>query len=256
MKTIGLPSFPREHGAWGILLGAFFSVTAFTGSLTLSQFWLLLSFVTFYISRPSFLSIIRGRYTGNDVWWFVLLALLGWVFLFLSALFAHYPAIIPASLMLLPFLLLEILLIRKRKQTTFAAQLLGTLGLTTIAPLSLLLYQKDFSPLIGFAWLINILFFTSGILFVRYQIAALHKTSQLRQYKMGMIFFHLTLLLFLISLGLVNREFTGLFYVFIPVFFQATVFLFSRITLKSLRLVGWMQIGQTLVFVLLLSTFL
>ncbi len=114
MKNLRPPSFPREHGAWGILFGAFFSIFAFTGKIEISQLLLLFSFVIFYIARSSFLRIIRGKYTRQDIWWFLSLGMSGWLLLLLCAFLSNYPTIIPASLILLPFLFTEIFMLRKR----------------------------------------------------------------------------------------------------------------------------------------------
>ena len=252
MKDISSPPFPKEHGAWGILIGAFLSVIAYTKAVSLSQICLLFSIVLFYIARASFLNILRGKNKHREGFWFFVFAGLGWLGMLLTAYLAQYWEILGWSLIMLPFLGAEVLLIKFRKQMSLLAQLIGTIGLSMIAPLTMLLYQQKVTFSAGFIWLIDALFFTSGILFVRYQIAIMKQTSDYMRYQISIIIYHIGLLLFLFWLHFTNEAYSGWLLVFTPMLLQTFYFLISKLQFRSLRTVGWLQIGHTLVFIILL----
>ncbi|NIU01314.1 MAG: hypothetical protein GWN01_10430, partial [Nitrosopumilaceae archaeon] len=98
------PPTPKEHGAWGILFGSFFSVIGITHIFLLSQLLLVVSISLFYFSRQPFLSIIKSRSRKNKKWvssqtrWFLIFSGLGWLFLFASVYLSQYYLIISWSL--------------------------------------------------------------------------------------------------------------------------------------------------------------
>lgn len=158
-----------------------------------------------------------------------------------------------------PFLLLEIAFMKRRKQKTFFAQLMGVMGLTFLAPLALLLYQQHSSFAIIYLWLINIVFFTSGILFVRYQIASMQSkspsNSEFRKYKSAMICYHFCLLIILFLIVSYYSNLWGLVVAFIPTLAQAAISVVGRLKFRSLKTAGWLQIAQSVFFVVLLALF-
>lgn len=256
---LALPPVPREHGAWGILIGSFLSVVAMTHVLLLSQILLLLAIASFYFARHSFLVILKSGNIKSRISWLAFFLIIGWIFLLLAAISAQYFQIIIWSSLLLIFLLMEIRLIRRRKQASFLAQFAGTVGLTTIAPLSLILFQKHLTLFCIFAWIINILFFVSGILFVRYQIAAMKKRtskrSEYRKYKAAMVCYHFCLLIFLFLTALYFSKFWGLLIAFSPILVQSLISILVKLNFKNLKIIGWLEIAQTLSFIALLATF-
>lgn len=115
------PPFPKEHGAWGILLGSFFSVIAITEKYNLSLFLFLIAIMLFYFSRHIFLLIWRAKRGLSDWVWFLIFIVLGWGFLMTAAFLANFWLILPFSMVMAIFLLLEILFIRAKKQRSFLA---------------------------------------------------------------------------------------------------------------------------------------
>lgn len=260
------PPLPNEHGAWGILLGAFFSVTAVTHTLLVSQLLFLSAVILFYLSRQPFLLImksrvmVKGKYLPEWTRWFFILAALGWIFLSAAVYTSGYPMLIMWSMILPFFSLLEIGFIRKRKQRGFIAQLMGTLGLTSIAALSMLLFYQNITTTVMYVWIINILFFTSGIIFVRYQIAAMKKREanrkEIKTYKAAMICYHFGLLIILFLIALTFGKFFGLLIAFTPAIVQSAISISGKFRFSSLKTVGWLEIAQTVCFVILLSIFI
>lgn len=256
MKKISPPPLPREHGAWGIIGGAFLAAIVYSKSINIPQVFLLVSILFFYISRVSFFNLIRGKRKQQEHLWFPVLAMVGWLSLLACAYFSQYWMILLWSLVMLPFLIIEILLVKKRKQMSFLAQLLGTIGLTTLTPLTLILHQQKLTAMAVFLWIIVSLFFISGILFVRYQISAMKNTSDFRTYHLGMIIFHLSLLLFLFGLQFVTEDALTWIIAFTPMFLQNLYFLVTRSHIRSLRKIGWLQIGHMIIFLLVLTVML
>jgi len=251
------PPLPKEHGAWGILLGAFFSVVAITGKFNFNLVLFLIAIVLFYFSRHIFLQIWRVKSSSSDWIWFFIFVVFGWGFLITLAILANYWLVVPISFFMALFLLIEILLIRAKKQRSFPAQMIGTIGLTSIAPLSFMLLQKKILWEAGFIWMINILFFCSGILYVRYQIALMKKNTtenaELNKYRISVICYHFLLLIILLIVAVYNKFYPGLVLAFIPTILQATTAITNQFTIKTIKRLGWLEIAHTLVFVIILG---
>lgn len=255
-KSLSKPPLPREHGAWGILFGAFLSAVAFTKTLLPAQALLLLSFIFFYLARHVFLGFRRATGDASARIWLVIFGASGLICLGLSARLQAFPQIIIFSAVLAAFFLAELLLIRRRKQMSFLAQFIGTVALTAIAPLTIILQQTRITGQAAFLWLLNIVFFSSGLLYVRYQIllkANISKQREQHRYQRALIWYHASLLLFPICLSILSHNYRALVVVFLPSVFQGFYSVATRKQIESLKRVGWLQIGQTIAFVLLLA---
>jgi len=248
--------FPREHGAWGILYGAYFAALAISNQFSVSTLLFIFSITLFYMARQPMLNLFRKKDRPFNLKWFFIFSLSGGIFLLLTAYVTHYWSIIGYTLIMAVFFLIELWLIRNRKQMTFGAQLTGTIGLTIVAPLTLILLQKQVSPIAILLWLISILFFTSGLLFVRYQIALTTKNKRAitdkKRYRTAIILYHLLLFIFLIGLPFVENISGRLILAFLPLLVHIGLSLSNRVVFSSLKTVGWLEILQTIIFVGLL----
>ncbi|NOX38479.1 MAG: YwiC-like family protein [Calditrichaeota bacterium] len=248
---------PREHGAWGILIGAFLSVPAYTKTIAISQITFLLAILLLFISREPLLQMIRGKYQRDLFLWFLRFAVAGAGFLALSAYLAGFPELIAYTALMSLFFVFEMVLVRQGKAMSFLAHLIGTIGLTTIAPLTLLIHTRSVQPTVWFIWFLNILFFVSGILFVRYEIALKSRSARNRQearrYRMAMILYHLLLLVFFAVLIYADNLVTSTIFLFLPITLQGFWAVISQQAISNLKLVGWLQVGQTLFFVFLIA---
>jgi hypothetical protein len=254
------PPVPREHGAWGILGGAFFLVIACTGAFTAGMAAFLLATVAFYFSRHALLSALRKRPASHGAWWFAAFALCGLLLLAAAASAADYWPIIVWSTVLIPFFSAELILIYCRKQQSFPAQLIGTAGLTAVAPLSHMVYAAGLTRDAGIVWLLAILFFSGLILFVRFQIHSMSSASGRaglrRNYRIALMLYNGILLTVLIAAAIPGGRFARSIVPFIPSILQAFAAGIGFIRAKTVRQLGWLQMAHTLAFVLLAALFL
>ncbi len=239
---------PREHGAWGILLGSFLTAIAYEKHFVFFQLVYFLSIVAFYFIHEPVVAWLRGKSSREGTIFFSLAAGTGLLLFLLAIYLSGYPEIIRWSLLLPAFFFLELLFIRFRKQMSFAAQLSGTLGLATVAPLTDLLWRQQFTNHFWMLWGITGLFFTAGILFVRYQIALSRPSN-------GIHGFRLTLFVYILIVfsGAIFCRYKVLFLSNFPLALQVLYFLLTRRQISNLRLVGWLQMMHSLLFVLLMG---
>ncbi len=255
-QTSRMP-IPREHGAWGILIGAFLSVPAYTKTLSLPQCLFLLAILLLFVSREPLLQVVRGRFRKDLFYWFLFFAVSGMGLLAFTAFLAKFPALVGYTGLMSLFFVIEMYLVRRGKAMSFVSHLMGTIGLTTIAPLTLLIHLQSPTTAVFFIWFLNILFFVSGILFVRYEIALKSKSArgyrEVQRYRVAMVLYHLLLLLFFAVLIYADNLLTSTIFLFLPITIQGLWAVTSRQAITNLKVVGWLQVGQTLFFVFLIA---
>ncbi len=239
---------PREHGAWGILLGSFLTAIAYEKHFEFYQLIYFLSIVAFYFIHEPVVLGVRGKWTGQAARFFAVAVTVGLVLFALAVWFSHYPAIIGWSSLLPAFFLIELIFVRLRKQMSFPAQLAGTLGLATLAPLTNLIWRQQFTHHFWMLWGITGLFFTAGILFVRYQIALSHAVKEVQGFRWTLVVYVL-----IIFSGAIFCRYKILFLSNFPLALQVLYFILTGKRIENLRLVGWIQMAQSLVFVLLMG---
>jgi hypothetical protein len=256
-KTVSGPTWPKEHGAWGILLGSFFTASVWAGGFDLAAILLLLSFTSFYFFHPVFLLILYGKARSADWLWGGMFLALGWGLLLIAG--ATYRPIVPLSLIMAVFLLLEALLIRHRRHRTLPAQLIGTVGLTVIAPLTVILSGRALVLAAGFVWLLVVLFFSSGILFARFQISKLagsvRRTPAFRRGRAGLLIFHLLLAGALTACFFASGRQQLWPVAFIPTILISLAAVLDRFPDLSIKQTGWLIMIQTGLFIGLLWIF-
>jgi len=256
-KTGSGPPWPKEHGAWGILLGSFFAASAWAGSFSLATVLLLFSFTGFYFFHPVFLLFLHGKTRPADRLWGGLCLAVGWGLLLAAG--GAYKPIVPLSLVMALFLLLEALLIRRRLHRTLIAQLIGTAGLTVIAPLTVILSGRAVVPAAGFVWLMVFLFFTSGILFARFQISKVSGSARwgpaYRRGRVGLLVFHLLLVAALSACFLASGRRQLWPVAFLPAILISLTAALERLPELSIKQTGWLIMVQTGLFAGLLWIF-
>lgn len=259
-NRVSRPPVPREHGAWGILGGAFLLTAALTGTVTAGMILLVFATIAFYFSRHALLGAMRKQPRATAMIWCALFALAGTLLLGAAAHAARYWRIFIWFALLIPFLIAEILLIRSRKQQSFAAQLVGTAGLAATAPLSYIVYTPGWSREAGIAWLIAVVFFIGLIIFVRFQIEVMicgaGRAATRRRYRLALICYHAAVLAALGMLALVGSGYQWTIAVFAPAIGQAFWTGISTRPVKTIRRLGWLQMANTILFAVLAAVFL
>ncbi|NIM19832.1 MAG: hypothetical protein GTO51_06265 [Candidatus Latescibacteria bacterium] len=254
-RSSRVPPFPREHGAWGILIGSFFSAVAVVGAITGPMILLLLASASLYLAHPIVLLTVRKKGDRSDRIWGMCFITLGACFLFLASM--SYRPIIAWSLVLPGFVLAEIILIRLRKQQSLLAHMTGMIGLAAVAPLTVILYECGVSTSAGALWAAGCAFFASGILMARYHIARMRAKSLAdrvqRRDRGVLIGYHLFLAAGLLCLGLSAPSHARFIIIFLPTLVLSLLVAADRLANISLRRIGWLIVAQTILFILLLA---
>ncbi len=251
MKTDWIP---KEHGAWGMIGGSFLSVVAVHGRVTPAMVAFLAGFLFLYFTRVPFLNIARNKTSSRTYRIIVGFGFVGWLLIILAGRFSHYPLFPLWVLGLVPFFLVELIFVRRRKPNHFIPQLVGTIGLSGIAALTDALWHGAMTVHALWLWLLNSIFFVAGITIVRQQIAARAPSPQGNGY------------LTLLRVGVVGYAALGVLWavlpgqslpvswiVLLPVMAEVAVFSLNRLVVHQLKTLGWLQIAQTVIFVLFLA---
>ncbi len=247
---------PREHGAWGMIGGAFLSVVAVHGRMSLPMILFLIGFLLLYFTRVPFQQLFRGKRVASTVVPIGVFGGSGWLCIGWAALEAHFLSFPLYVTLLIPFFLVELLFIRWRRPNHFMPQLVGTIGLSGIAALTDGLVHGTMTFHALFLWGVNALFFIAGITIVRQQIAArTHYASglwYLRALRWGTI-------VYVAIGGILVKNPSPLWqmtwWVLLPVMVEVAIFSTNRFFVTNLKTLGWLQIAQTLLFVGLLRGF-
>lgn len=257
---VSRPPIPREHGAWGILGGAFLLSVALASTVTVGMIFLAFALAGCNFSRHAFLAAMRRKPRANGLFWCAIFALSGVLLLGGAAHAASYWRIFIWTACLVPFFVTELLLIRAHKQQSFTAQLVGTAGLAAAAPLTWLVYTPGWTREAGGAWLLAVVFFTGLIIFVRFQIelmsGAAGRAAARRRYRRALLFYHTILLAVLAVLAFEGGGYKWSIAVFAPAIAQAFAAGIFATPVKTIRRLGWLQMAHTLLFVLLAALFL
>ncbi len=245
---------PREHGAWGMIGGAFLSVTAVHRTLTVPMVLFLLGFLALYLTRLAFQRFARGKWDSFDIQLIGILISIGLGFIFFATYLADYWSFPFWVLVLVPFFGIELLFIRIHKSNHFVPQLMGTIGLSFIAALTDGILHSQMTLEAMALWALNSLFFVAGITIVRQQIAARSDYKLGKGYLWGLRW---SMVVYGIwgALLLVNASpflVTGWIVLF-PVMVEVFIFSLNRIVVKDLKTLGWLQIAQTGLFIVILS---
>ncbi len=146
---------PREHGAWGMLLVPFATAVATSGVLDGKVALLLVSTLTFYIARTSWLK-------RQFKWMALLLA---------ASLAAAVPLFFVWELWWLAgFSAVTAALAARPNPRSLAMQLAATAGLTLTAPAAWYAATGRLDATAFWLWLFNALYFAGGLLYVRMHI--------------------------------------------------------------------------------------
>lgn len=254
-RTLPAPVIPREHGAWGIFFGAFFSSVAVTGSCERPMVFLMLAMAIFYLIQPTFVLISRRKARRADVMWASFFFAAGGLLLVGAS--SVYRTIVLWCAIVVLFAVTEMLFIRSKKRQTLAAQIVGAFGLSSIAPLSYMLFEREASWAAALLWIANGAFFMCGILFARFQISRLgsgtHSDSSFRREKRRLLSYHLALVVILLGVAAGSTFRITSTFVFFPAVGVSLLAGFGCFPRTTIRQTGWLIVAQTILFVALLA---
>lgn len=253
--------FPREHGAWGILLiplasGACVALLRGGRGLPVVQF-LLVALTLFWMRTPVESWFGAGPLRAQSQEEFrlvrrVTLILAGSALLLLTMLFAHRSN---ASLLILggvaaAAFLGQAVLNKAGRKTRVLAQIVGAIGLTCTAPSAFYVSTGKLGAAACGLWLANWIFAANQVLYVQMRIRGARVPGLIQKCQHGASFLEahvaaIGLLLLAVRLGWLP---VAAMLAFVPVLVRGLAWFFGKPETLSVHRLGWMEMVQALVF--------
>jgi FtsH-binding integral membrane protein len=263
-EIMGRPMLPREHGAWAVLYGSFLAGVGVAGRVTLPVGYLLVAVTAAALANAPLGALIRpapGAAEHADrrraqCWLAVYggLAVLALLPLFLVY---HLTFLVAFGMAAACFLLCRAYLIREREDRSLTGELLGMAGLSLVGPVAHAVSLAAATPTGGLLWILLTLFFASGIFHVRMRIRSGRGGRQgghapTRAAFRSSLAYHLLLLAGLPLLAAAKLLPWAVFLAFAPALWRAAAGLRRPEGPLDVRRLGWSEVAQTAVFLLLL----
>lgn len=168
--------FPKEHGAWAILVLPYFIGMAIGGGLTGKGILGLFGIILLFLSRKPLLLLLKERFLKErttssnrknlyqSIFLFSITGTI--VFLWLLIKYRLWEIII-IGLMALFLLLVHTYFVLSKKERTVAGEILGVCLLTLTAPLGAILSGTDLTREVLILWFLNILYFSGSIFYIK-----------------------------------------------------------------------------------------
>lgn len=281
---LGRPIVPREHGAWAVLYGAFIAGVGVAGQVTLPVGLFFVAVTAAALGNGPLTILVRPA--ASPTWQADRGRALAWLAVY-GAIFglAVLPLFLAYRLTFLTafgmgaacFLLMRAYLLRGRDDRSLAGELLGAAGLSMVGPTAHAVATRAVAPVGALLWLLLFLFFASGVFYVRMRIrgmlarrpgatpahqtagmecggaaAALRTTAAQRTAYRSCLAYHLVLLVALPLLAVLHLVPWAILLAFAPALWRAAAGLRRQEGQLDLKRLGWSEVAQTLVFLLLL----
>ncbi|MBI3670687.1 MAG: YwiC-like family protein [Acidobacteria bacterium] len=285
---------PEEHGAWGILLVPFLSAAGVAGrwntplllaAVCMLSLFLLRASVSRHLSGPNRGESQAPRSVGKALLaptHLLLVAVSGGAGGLLVFLFRRYELLwlgaLAAALFWVRNLLIQGHARQRREKRSLSAELMGVALLTLSAPAAWIasrgsLFHRETmtgrgEPLGMQVWLLNLLFFLGGILYVKYRVRGLlahRRFGGMRErlaFAWPVFLYHLLLAAFVTGWAVFNsRSAAGhsaalrsgvLALAFVPGILRASRLLFEMGQQFPIRRLGWAEITHSVAFASLL----
>jgi len=257
--------FPREHGAWGILLvplasGAAVGVLAGGGSLALGPL-IIAALALFWLRTPveSWLGTTPMRaHPGEEVRLVrkTVVALAAVAALALGWLLwggRHAQLLWIGAAAALAFLA-QAVLKKRRRNSRVSAQIIGAAGLASAAPAAFYVATGSVTPMAWDLWIANLLFAVNQIQFVQLRIHASQPITRREKFSLGKGFLAAqTVLMAAIAVAVSLHLFSWYAAVaFLPALIRGFAWFLRRSGPLAVRALGWSELGLAATFGVLL----
>ena len=235
---IAAPPLPREHGAWGILLIPFATAVGISGIIDLKIALLLLSVLSFYVARTSYLR-------GHAIWTSVLLAI---------SVACVGPLLFVWKLWwLAAFGAVAALLAFRKTERSLMMQLLAVGGLTLTAPAARYTAIGHLDSRALLLWLLNAFYFAGGVFYVKMHVAAAMRRGD-RKIRLGapVLIYYTALSCVLLAMASRHLISFSVLTAYVTVVARALVGVMTLSPVLRIKRLGWTEVGHSLVYAVLL----
>lgn len=263
---------PAEHGAWGMLLVPFFCAAAVAGSWNAPLVLAGACMFGFFLLRASLepqISSNKIEDRGAGRWrstlrpaHYALAAATGAAAGLLVCVYHRYQFIWIGLAALLLYLFRQLLIGPHRDpgrgKRNLAAELVGVGLLTLTAPAGWIAARGVLEPSGVRVWLLNLLFFCGGVVYVKYRVRGLLAHHHFRSARERLAFawpvfvYHLLLAAFLTYGVILGRQPAAMLLAFVPGILRANGLLFQLGRRFAIPRLGWNEIVHSVLFALLL----
>jgi hypothetical protein len=267
-RVVGRPIVPKEHGAWAVLYGAFLAGVGVAGRLNVPVM-LLLGAVTLlaFANGPLVLML---RPAGGHAPAPERRRALAWTAIYAAGAAAclvplltlyRMTFLLPLGMAAACFFVFRAFFVREGDDRSLAGELVGTAGLTLVGPTAHAVTVGGAQPVGVVLWLLLILFFSSGVFYVRMRIRVMLAQRKgapavSSRARWSCVVYHVLLLMLVPALAAGNLIPWAVLLAFAPALWRAAVGLRRRETILNLKRLGWSEVGLTAAFVLLLTVLL
>lgn len=250
---------PREHGAWALLYGPVLVTLAAFGTPDWRWVPWLIALTSLFLAEAPLVKLVRQKSlpvmeSRLRLWrnWLLLYLVLAWLAGVLLVAYYHLWLLLVLAPVAAAFLRLHLFFVSRRRERDLISQLAAVVGLTAGAPATYYVLRQSLDPAAGWIWLLNILFFSSGIFYVRMRISRL-TGKEVKASRFQCFSYHLLLLLAVLFLYWQAKIPSVALLAFVPVLLRGFWGTFRLAPPASLKALGYAEVGYTLGFVALLA---
>lgn len=251
---------PREHGAWAMLYGPLVVAVATIGRFEWSVLLFLVAVTAVFLAHEPLATVARSsssravnaeRLRQSRRWLIIYFAIAAGA---TAPLLVYYQRLylIMFGALLGALLMLHIYLASKRAERKIMGEFLGVLSLTLTAPGAYYIVQGRFDKLSLLLWVLNMLYFTSAIFYVKMRVSKFAKKKESSLLTWQCTVYHAFLLVFISSLVWLGWIPGVVFLAFVPIILRAFWAMASREFRLNLKRIGFTELGYTMVFVVFL----
>ena len=234
---------PHEHGAWGILLIPFATAVGVTGVFDLKAALLLGSVLCFYVARTGYLK-------GSLQWTGILIGL---------SFGCAFPLLFFWRLWwLVLFGVIAAPLAFRKTERSVVMQLLAVGGLTLTAPAACYAATGALDARALRLWLLNVLYFASGVFYVKMHIAAAIRRqlfdglADRARCGASVLAYHAGLVAILVALAAGGVIAFWVLLAYAPIVVRAIIGVVRLKPVLRIKQLGWTEVAYSLVFAALL----
>jgi hypothetical protein len=228
-------------------------------SISLREFFLLLSVTFVFIARESLLSWwrsrSRGERDGEALKYLAIYLLLGGMFatplLVVWRLYWLAPVAI-GTLLLLAFNARQAI---QREDRTIAGEIIAIVGLTLTAPAAHYVARGTLDITALWLWALCAMYFASSVFYVKLRVSTLNprKERERRESWRRCALYHGLLLALLLLMALGGSVSLLVLVAFAPALMRSLWYLTKPVRRINLRLVGWLEVGYSVVFLVFIT---
>jgi hypothetical protein len=264
MADLGRPIVPREHGAWAVLYGSLLVGLGVAGRVSVPVLLFLVGMTACAFANGPLALLVRplggpgqvARRRQSVLWILIYGAVAIATFLPLVTVF-RMTFLVPFGMGAVFFVVVRAYQLREREDRSLAGALTGMAGITLAAPAAHAVAVGGAQPVGAMLWGLCILFFGSGIFYVRMRVQGMLAVRQgaparANPARLPCILYHALLLVAIPLLAVWEVVPWTVLVAFAPAVWRAGVGLRRDEARLELRRLGWSEVALTSSFILLL----